>query len=81
MASEAVQSAIADIIVSVFGSDTEAFRTALAEIKANTEAVTLQNKIAELRKQQKAAHDEIESQIQALILKQQEPEAEQVAIK
>jgi small-conductance mechanosensitive channel len=67
MATTVQINAVIDIILSVFGNDAEAFKTALEEIKANTEKVTIDNKIADLRKQQREANEAIEAQIQVLL--------------
>jgi hypothetical protein len=67
MATSVQINAIADIILKVFGGDATAFETAMKEIMENTEKVTLDNKIAELRKQQQAANEDFEAQIQALL--------------
>ena len=67
MATSAQINAIADTILSVFGNDAEAFKTALEEIKANTEKVTIDNKILFLQKQQREFNEDIEAQIQNLL--------------
>lgn len=66
-ATEAQQAVIGGVILDVFGTDVESFRDSLQAIKVNTNRVTIDNQIAELRKQQQAFNDGIEAQIQALI--------------
>jgi hypothetical protein len=67
MATTAQISAIADVILEVFGNDAQLFKASLAEIKTNTTKVTIENQIDALRKQQREANDAIEAQIQALL--------------
>jgi len=58
---------IGGVILDVFGTDVEAFRASLAEIKTNTEKVTLENRIAEIRKEMQEYNDNKEAEIQALL--------------
>ena len=67
MASTQEINAIADIILQEFDGDAELFRASLAQIRANTERVTIQNQIDALRKQQREFNESIEAQIQTLL--------------
>ena len=67
MATSAQISAVVDIILEVYAGNAALFRESLEEIKANTERVTIQNKVDDLRKQQREANEAIEAQIQTLL--------------
>ena len=67
MATQQQIAAIADIILDEFDADPELFRASLAQIRTNTERITIQNQIDALRKQQREANDAIETQIQVLL--------------
>jgi len=58
---------IGGVILDVFGTDVEAFRASLAEIKVNTEAVSRDNRIAEIRKEIADYTDAKEAEIQELL--------------
>jgi hypothetical protein len=67
MATQQQISAIADVILDVFGNDANLFKASLTEIKVNTKKVTIENQIDALRKQQREFNEGIEAQIQALL--------------
>ena len=67
MATQQQIAAIADIILDEFDADPELFRASLAQIRKNTERVTIQNQIDALRKQQREANQVFEDQIQVLL--------------
>jgi len=67
MATQDQINAIADIILEVFENDPKVFKASLAEIKTNTDSVTIANKIARLRKQIKEFTDEKNAEIQELL--------------
>jgi len=67
MATTAEVQAVVDIILEVFQSDPAVFRASLEEIKTNTEAVTIENQIAAIRKEIQAFTAAKEAEIQALL--------------
>ena len=67
MADQATISAVIDIIVDVFDKDPAVFRASLEAIKINTDKMTIDNQIEELRRQQREFNEQIEAQIQQLL--------------
>ena len=67
MATSAEINIIADIILKVFDKNPAVFESSLQAIKVNTEKVTIDNQVAELRKQQQAYNEQVEAQIQSLL--------------
>lgn len=67
MATTAELSIIGDIILDVFDKDPEVFKSSLEAIRVNTEKVTIENQIAEIRKEIANFVETKEAEIQSLL--------------
>lgn len=67
MATEVQINAIADIILKVFDGDPVVFEESLKSIKINTNRVTIENQIEDLRRQKQEYEAQIEAEIQRLL--------------
>ena len=67
MATETEINAICDIILEVFEGDPQVFEASLAEIKVNTDRVTIENQIEAIRKDIFEFTEAKNAEIQALL--------------
>jgi hypothetical protein len=67
MATQAEIEAIANIILRVFERDPQVFEASLEAIKVNTDKITIDNRIAEIRKEIRVFTEAKEAEIQELL--------------
>lgn len=67
MATQAEVNALTDCFIEVFGRDTKLIKASLEAIRINTDKVTIDNKVAEIRKEIAAFVEAKEAIIQELL--------------